>query len=325
MHDNANGLCGIIYNGTPYYFFKNLQRDIIAITNSDGNVVAKYSYDVWGVPTITSDTSGCDIATVNPFRYRGYYYDAESGLYYVQSRYYDPSIGRFINTDFPEMASISLLINNHIGSHLFAYCYNNPVIHYDPTGMLAPVVIGGITVTAAQALAVFSVLALSAAYIFNIGGFRTVVNDAISWAIQGLVLSASAIQERFSLKSQVAKRIVVFVAIYALDTAGTLTNIAKKHKNKECVEAAEAMKKELLKRKFSGYIIEIYFPTARNGLVVSDRTNNEAISDTGRHRGVGFAEKVYCNVYPEGLAEPTWLSKFHAAYEKDRKVYKYYF
>lgn len=62
-------------------------------------VVATYSYDAWGVCTITQDASDCGIATVNPLRYRGYYFDTEIGIYYLQSRYYDPTVGRFVNED----------------------------------------------------------------------------------------------------------------------------------------------------------------------------------------------------------------------------------
>ena len=99
IYDNEDSVCGIIYNNTPYYFIKNLQGDVIAITNKNAAVVAKYSYDAWGVPTVTYDNSACSIATVNPYRYRSYYYDEEIAKYYLQSRYYDPALGRFINGD----------------------------------------------------------------------------------------------------------------------------------------------------------------------------------------------------------------------------------
>ena len=84
---NEDSVCGIIYNNTPYYFIKNLQGDIIAIVDKDAQTIARYSYDAWGVPEIKSDSSDCQIATINPFRYRGYYYDEEIGLYYLQSSY----------------------------------------------------------------------------------------------------------------------------------------------------------------------------------------------------------------------------------------------
>ena len=105
MYDNEGNVCGIRYAGL-WFFQKNLQGDIIAIKNQKGETVARYRYDAWGVPTIVEDIStndedweGDGIATVNPFRYRGYYYDNETGLYYLQSRYYDPNVGRFINAD----------------------------------------------------------------------------------------------------------------------------------------------------------------------------------------------------------------------------------
>ena len=91
LYDNEDSVCGILYNNVPYYFIKNLQGDVIAIVDKDAQTVARYSYDAWGVCTVTHDSVG--IATINPFRYRGYYYDEEIGLYYLQSRYYDASVG----------------------------------------------------------------------------------------------------------------------------------------------------------------------------------------------------------------------------------------
>ncbi len=131
LYDNENSVCGIAYNGVPYYFLKNLQDDIIAITDKDGNTVAKYSYDAWGVPTITQDTSNCQIATVNPFRYRGYYYDSEIGMYYLQSRYYNPVMGRFVNGDDVEYLGRG---SNLSAYNLFHYCENEPICRLDPFG-----------------------------------------------------------------------------------------------------------------------------------------------------------------------------------------------
>ena len=97
LYDNEDSVCGILYNNVPYYFIKNLQSDVIAIVDKNAQTVARYSYDAWGVCTVTQDSVG--IATINPFRYRGYYYDEEIGLYYLQSRYYDASVGRFVGAD----------------------------------------------------------------------------------------------------------------------------------------------------------------------------------------------------------------------------------
>ena len=139
LYDNEESVCGILYNDVPYYFLKNLQGDVIAITDKDGSTVAKYSYDAWGKCTVTQDSSGCSIATVNPYRYRSYYYDEEIGLYYVSSRYYDPEIGRFINSD----DAITLAFGGgKIGHNLFSYCENNPVNNKDISGYIAANIVG---------------------------------------------------------------------------------------------------------------------------------------------------------------------------------------
>lgn len=132
LYDNEDSVCGIIYDGTAYYFYKNQQGDIIEITDSSANVVARYSYDAWGVPTIQSDTSGCSLATVNPFRYREYYYDAEIGMYYLQSRYYNPIVSRFVNVDNAQ--AISSFGLPCVGYNIFAYCQNTPVNSSDASG-----------------------------------------------------------------------------------------------------------------------------------------------------------------------------------------------
>ena len=127
LYDNEDSVCGIIYNTIPYYFVKNLQGDIIAIVDKNSETVAKYSYDAWGVCTVTQDSVG--IATVNPFRYRGYYYDEEIELYYLQSRYYNANVGRFVNADS------KLGINTGTSSYaLYSYCGNAPIFRIDTNG-----------------------------------------------------------------------------------------------------------------------------------------------------------------------------------------------
>ena len=139
LYDNEESVCGIVFNNEPFYFQKNLQGDIIAVVNKDAQVVVKYSYDAWGVCTVTQDTSGCSIATVNPFRYRGYYYDEEIGLYYLQSRYYDPVVGRFVNVDIPEIVcNVAVLHSNN----LFCYCGNDPINGTDVSGNLIAKAVG---------------------------------------------------------------------------------------------------------------------------------------------------------------------------------------
>ena len=133
LYDNEDSVCGIIYKDYAYYFLKNLQGDIIAITNNKGKVVASYTYDAWGVCTIVSDNTGI-IARVNPFRYRGYYFDQEIGMYYLQSRYYDANAGRFINSDSIEILNFNDKNAISIQYGLFTYAVNDPVNEVDFSG-----------------------------------------------------------------------------------------------------------------------------------------------------------------------------------------------
>ena len=125
---NANGIAGFVYNGIPYVYQKNVFGDIVAIYDNAGTKVAGYRYNAFGENFIYYQVG--TIGEINPFRYRGYYYDTESGLYYLQSRYYDPAMGRFINAD--DVAFISQDEIN--GLNLYSYSLNNPLIYCDPSG-----------------------------------------------------------------------------------------------------------------------------------------------------------------------------------------------
>lgn len=145
---DMNGLpIGFIFNGTQYFYMTNQMGDVIAITDSEGNVIVQYVYDEWGkllnVYAVNEDNAEqVEVANANPLRYRGYYYDTETGYYYLQSRYYDASICRFINADIPEIAQMSKDVA--VGINLFAYCNNDPVNNSDPNGHIAPAIVGGI-------------------------------------------------------------------------------------------------------------------------------------------------------------------------------------
>ena len=132
LYDNEDSVCGILYNGTPHYFIKNLQGDVIAIVDKDAKTVARYSYDAWGVCTVTQDSVG--IANINPFRYRGYYYDEDTNLYYLQSRYYDAGVGRFINSDESTNIGLGASLRSF---NLYAYAENNPISMIDEAGYAA--------------------------------------------------------------------------------------------------------------------------------------------------------------------------------------------
>ena len=126
---DESGVTGFNYNGSDYYYGKNLQGDITKIYDWFGNEVTSYTYDAWGKIISVTGSLSSTVGQANPFRYRSYYYDTETGWYYLNSRYYDPSVGRFINADGIIGANGGL-----VGYNMFAYCNNNPVNHSDPSG-----------------------------------------------------------------------------------------------------------------------------------------------------------------------------------------------
>ena len=117
-------------NEETYYYEFNLQGDVIGIIDSTGAKVVEYEYGAWGDILSVTGTLAESIGQKNPLRYRGYYYDAETGFYLTGTRYYDPEIGRFINAD----SVISGTGESVQGYNLFAYCFNNPVNMSDPSG-----------------------------------------------------------------------------------------------------------------------------------------------------------------------------------------------
>ena len=119
---------GLVYNHIQYYYITNQLGDIVALADEDGKIVCEYVYGDWG--EILDITGDLEIAEANPLRYRGYYYDNETGYYYLQSRYYDPNICRFINADILSLVSIDTLL----GINIFIYCQNDPINFIDPTG-----------------------------------------------------------------------------------------------------------------------------------------------------------------------------------------------
>ena len=129
----------ICYDDVSYYYITNLQGDVVAIVDGSGATVVSYVYDAWGRLISTDDDTDIDLGEINPLRYRGYVYDQETGFYYLQSRYYNPAWGRFLNADSFVSTGQGLLGNN-----MFAYCNNNPISYSDPTGeSLIGAIIGG--------------------------------------------------------------------------------------------------------------------------------------------------------------------------------------
>ena len=115
------------FNGVTYTYFHNLQGDVVGILDNDGNLVVEYKYDAWGKLLSTTGSLADTLGVRNPFRYRGYVSDEESGMYYLRSRYFNPAIGRFVNAD-------GVVIPGLLCSNLFAYCSNNPLSRVDTSG-----------------------------------------------------------------------------------------------------------------------------------------------------------------------------------------------
>ena len=128
QYDTSGTPLGFILNDVQYFYITNQMNDILAITDTNGDVVGNYEYDAWG-KVLTADT---DLAKQNPLRYRGYYYDNETGYYYLQSRYYDSNICRFINADDAKIPQMSKEIVN--GNNLYSYCYNDSINKNDYNG-----------------------------------------------------------------------------------------------------------------------------------------------------------------------------------------------
>ena len=117
---------------TNYWFERNLQGDVVAIYDNSNTKLVSYNYDAWGNHTTTYYNGGGNLTAIvnNPIRYRGYYYDADLGLYYLQTRYYDAKLARFVNPD-----SLMSGANGSLhGFNLYVYCFNNPVNLNDSTG-----------------------------------------------------------------------------------------------------------------------------------------------------------------------------------------------
>ena len=128
---------------TDYFYLYNGLGDVVGLVDSSNQVVVRYQYNSWGKVTSTQDTSGVSLATLNPFRYRKYVYDPETGLYCLGSRYYDPEVGRFVNADDTDVIFAK---PQELGNkNLYAYCDNNPVAREDYAGEFPiPCIVGAV-------------------------------------------------------------------------------------------------------------------------------------------------------------------------------------
>ena len=128
---------------TDYFYLYNGLGDVTGLVDSSNQVVVRYQYNSWGKVTSTQDTSGVSLATLNPFCYRKYVYDPETGLYCLGSRYYDPEVGRFVNADDP--STIFAKPQELYSKNLYVYCDNNPIIRKDVQGYFPiPCIVGAV-------------------------------------------------------------------------------------------------------------------------------------------------------------------------------------
>ena len=182
IYDETGAPIGMAYRKSTYsaneydmyLFVKNVKGDVTSVIDEDGTTLVTYVYNEWGkIVSQTYANGGTSTAVVyNPFRYRGYYYDSETGLYYVSSRYYDPEIGRWINADaLVDQSSV-------LGYNLFAYCRNNPINMTDTTGNLP-----FFAITAAICAVVGAV----------VGGVVAAKNGGNVWAGVGIGAAAGAL------------------------------------------------------------------------------------------------------------------------------------
>ena len=166
MYDDSGSLIGFKYNNEVYYYQKNYQNDITGIYDSSYNLVVIYKYDGWGKVLSVVENTTNNIGSINPFRYRSYYYDEETSLYYLNSRYYNPEWCRFINADGIIGANQDILSLN-----LYAYVSNNPISNADDEGSyawalpaLSTTIGAGIAVFVGATVALLSIPIIKATY-----------------------------------------------------------------------------------------------------------------------------------------------------------------
>ena len=193
VYDDGNQPFAMIYKYGQttelYYYVLNAQGDVIALLNSAGTLAASYNYGAWGNYSVhgadgKKTTDATFIGHINPLRYRGYYYDRETRLYYLQSRYYDFANCRFINAD----TFATTDANGFLSANMFAYCENNPVMRTDEDGEVSHIVIGAIIGAAAGVAGQLISDLVSGG---KISSWQNYVGSAIGGALGGTVLAAT--------------------------------------------------------------------------------------------------------------------------------------
>ena len=187
--DENGDYLGFTYCGVEYYYIRNLQNDVIGIKNPSGTVVVEYEYDPFGKVIATTGPLADTLGKLNPIRYRGYFYDTETGFYFLKSRYYDPETCRFINAD----NQFSGIGGDVLGNNMYAYCMNNPINNFDPTGNWAKSLervsfVAGCVAIVAAAVATVAAIATAPALVPLAFSLLTVTVDSF---VDGVVNAAN--------------------------------------------------------------------------------------------------------------------------------------
>ena len=288
VYDESNQPLAMKYNNTLYYYVLNAQGDVVRIVNSSRSTVASYTYDPWGKIISSSGT----LADINPLRYRGYYYDAETGFYYLQSRYYDPEIGRFINADsYASTDATGLLSTN-----MFAYCENDPVNKSDPTGEVAPILIamaGGALVGIAEQFMTDVIYAMVTGQPLDacFSSVGTYVSSAAGGAMS--VLPGGGVMRAFSeiiLTSYIKETVDMIVY------PGRYTEVDP---NSEILESAAGSGMSKLGEKGSAKIADKINKTASNMTKHSSKASKNAVKNAASKAGGALKSfgKYFGNIF----------------------------
>ena len=288
VYDENNQPLAMKYNNTLYYYVLNAQGDVVRIVNSSRSVVASYTYDPWGKIISSSGT----LADINPLRYRGYYYDSETGFYYLQSRYYDPEIGRFINADsYASTDATGLLSTN-----MFAYCENDPVNKSDPTGEVAPILVamaGGALVGIAEQFMTDVIYAMVTGQSLDacFSSVGTYVSSAVGGAMS--VLPGGGVMRAFS---------EIILTSYIQETVDMLVypnQYAKTNPNSEILESAAGSGMSKLGEKGSAKIADKINKTASNMTKHSSKASKNAVKNAASKAGGALKSfgKYFGNIF----------------------------
>ncbi|TXK75434.1 S8 family serine peptidase [Paenibacillus sp. N3.4] len=302
------------------YYQHNGHGDVVGLTDAAGKTLNTYKYDIWGNPLITEE------AVQQPFRYSGEFYDNTTGLQYLRARWYDPTVGRFINEDTYEGK-----YDNPLTLNLYTYTTNNPLRWIDPSGHANEVAFGGGGGVGFGAIGAGGA-AVGAGII--VGTAPTPVVDAppptvdngptIYITVPAVQQSATVTQTTFGeqrptiittpFQDQTPTVITTpFVkqapTILQSSAGWTLSSIAGKYGNCQCAEAANDMKSYLLKNGLNGEQVSIKYNSP--GFIVSDTYGTEAISQNGYHTGILYQDKVYDNIHTKGISYQDWLNDFY--------------